>query len=253
MPDFNNNPWKISAEAAKIFRKKHLKETLDLFNQLNANTYPGYYYMIDYTDNRFVLGDFSTQITSGYSTNFLTKGSREDFYQRILNPSEWNWYLRMGKELRKIFFSYSQRTRKSIEVSYDLIVSNQIGKELILRNKLVPYQLDKNGNLWLSLGYVSFLPIHLPTSAKAVIVNHQTGDFYEFNNKKFVLKKTKALTSEDIQILKWMSEDLSSEQICEYLKVSESSFKRKRLKLFNKMEVRTSAGATYKAHSLGLI
>ena len=156
----------------------------------------------------------------------------------------------MIKEALEILYSVSEDHRRHITISYDLIL---IDSKLTLLHNISPFQLDKSGNLWLGLAHVSVIPTRLPITPKASMINHSTGDEYVFVDDEFILTEKKTLSDEDIRILKWLAEDLTAEQICDELRISESSYKRKRKKIFDKLNVQTPAGAVFKAGTLRLL
>jgi DNA-binding CsgD family transcriptional regulator len=243
-------PWSISSEMRQFYNKENLKHTLFLFNQINNGN--GAFFIINNIEDKFILEE-PIKSAIGYSAALLKNGTCLDFFIKVLKPEELNWYLRMRKAYSKFFFGIPKEQRKYLENTHYVIAQSEAGIDIILGHRMVPYQLDLNGNLWLELGYVFVHPAHLPITPKASISNFLTGERYDFAEDKFVLTNTKALSMEEIQILKHLSEGLTVEQICDVLHNSPSTYKRKKKKIYEKLNVTTSSEATYKAHSMGLI
>jgi DNA-binding CsgD family transcriptional regulator len=248
---FNVKPWNITPDMRRNFNEKKNKENLDLFNQINESR--GYFFMLDYSEDKLYLGNAQLYGITGYSATYIESISRSEFYGKILKPDEFEWYYKMVKQACDLGYKYPADSRKNLELNFDLITITATNLELTLRHKIVPYKFDKNGNMWLGLGYVSHLASSTPQIAKAVLTNFLTGEQYIYKNDKFVLTTIKTLTHHEISILKWAAEDKSSEQICDALHISESSFKRKRKQIFEKLNVQSTAAAVYKATSMGLI
>jgi DNA-binding CsgD family transcriptional regulator len=248
---FKDKPWDITPESKKHMCEKRIKEILNCFNQVNVGR--GYFFMIDYTEDRIILNDSSTRALTGFAPLFIKQGPRHKFYEEILEHQELIWYYKMIESAHTIFFQHPIDVRKHFEIAFDFIISDTTNREFTFRHKIMPYQLDRNGNMWLGLGFVTAYQGHLKTLAKAIMMNTKTGDQYFFIDDEFVLSNTKVLTNEDIQILKWFAEDQTREQICDILYISESTFKRKRKAIFEKLNVQTATGAVHKAGTMGLL
>ena len=245
---FEHKPWNISQEIKKIYSNKRIRKILEVFNRISNSK--GVFCMLDYTENKLIMAESSIYSITQYEPIFVDNESRFEFYAKILPRDELEWYFRMIEQALEIFYSVSEDHRKHITISYDLIL---IDSKLTLLHNITPFQLDKSGNLLLGLAHVSIIPTRLPITPKASMINHSTGDEYVFINDKFILTETKTLSDEDIRILKWWAEDLTTEQICDELRISESSYKRKRKKIFDKLNVQTPAGAVFKAGALRLL
>jgi DNA-binding CsgD family transcriptional regulator len=87
-------------------------------------------------------------------------------------------------------------------------------------------------------------------SQKARIVNIETGDVHDFTNGTFVLHKSGALTSDEINILKLLSKDVQPKRICDSLNISYPLLQQKKKKIFDKLKVQTWITAVYQAHRL---
>ncbi len=241
-------PWNIPRELERAFRKCDLERTLNLLNPIGG----GNLYFADYYSKRFIADSSPSSpfALCGYPKE-LVEAEGLLFYKRILEPSVFSWLLKMNAEALKTYYSYPENERRNLALFFTLPAKNIDGKRIVLQHKYFPYRLDKNGNLWLSLCLVSSSFLNATATANVVdIMNHEK---YDYINDAFQLTKTEMITGEDKKILEWMINDRSSEEICDLLKISDSSFKRKRRKLFEKLGVQTAAGAVHRAHLIGLI
>jgi len=195
-PTSPKKPWNIPKEKIRLFNFKKINETLGLFNRA-CN---GSFYMNDYFHEKILVGDSAHSTYSGYSLA-LVDNEGFDFYNRILKPEEYAWLEKMHREAYKIFYSYPEIQRQNLEISYHLTITTSSGSEVILNYNLVPFQLDDNGNMWLGLLFCTQL-FATPMGPRATINDFETGKKYEFINDEIVLSETKALTYEEISILK---------------------------------------------------
>ena len=240
-------PWRIPKEVSRAFGVKKIDDLLDLFNRACG----GSFYMVDYHSEKILIGNSSHSTFSGYSRALVEKEGFE-FYHRILSPKELNWLTDMCKKASKVFYGFSEEHRRHIEFTYDLLATTANNKELILRYKLVPFQFDRNDNLWLGLIFCQQLQSR-PIGPKAFIDDSATGDRYDYVDGEFVLSEIKTLTKLEISILKWLANGISGKNICGLLEISERNLRRKEQALFEKLNADTAAAAIYKATKQGII
>ena len=243
----NQKPWKIPRDQERLYCSKNIKEALECLDRITQ----GNFYMVDYRHHKIITGSSSTASVCGYPKD-LVSVEGFDFYKRILVGNELKWLANMNREAHNVFYSYPLQERQKLEFTYDLIAKTIDKREVVLRHKLVPYKLCKNGNMWLGLCHVAASPF-LPVFCKATIVNIQSGENYDFIDDKFVLSEAKTLTPDEITILTCTAKDMPLKQICALLDISESRLKRKKLTLFNKLNVRTISAAIYKATVLKIV
>jgi len=245
----NQKPWKIPRRMERLYSPKNIEKTLSLFDRACE----GNFYMVDYCNHKLITShsDTSTIGFFGHSRD-LIQIEGIDFYERVLLKSELQWLVQMNEEAHNVFYTYPESERQNLEFSYDLIAKAKNRQNVVLRHKLVPYKLDENGNMWLGLCHVT-VSHFLSVFCKAKIVNIQTGENYEFIDGKFLPSDIKALDLEEIAILKSTAEDIPIKQIAQRLKISESSLKRKRQLIFDKLDCKTMVSAIYKATSMKLI
>ena len=240
-------PWRIPKEMVRAFNAKRLDETLGLFNRACE----GSFYIADYYNDKMLVGDSSHSTFSGYSRALVEKEGF-DFYHRILKPDELKWWKDMCINASKILYGYPESQRGNLVFSYDILATAINNREMILHYKMVPFQFDSNGNMWLGLIFCSQL-FSKSLGSKASIDNFESGEKYDYINNEFVLSKSKALTNEEISILKWIATGIPCKNMCELLNISERSLRRREQSAFAKLNADTPASAVYKAASLGII
>ena len=242
-------PWRISKELKRLYSSKNIEIALGLFDRACQSNF----YMVDYCEQKLIVGKsmFGSLLHSGHPKEII-EIEGFDFYKRLVIEEEKEWLLKMNKEAFGIFYGYPKEERWNLEFHYDLIAQTANKDDIILRHKLVPYKLDDNGNLWLGLCHVttsSFLSMF----SKARIVNIHTGKQYDFIDGSFVESVITALEPDEIAILTHLAKDVPNKQIADILNISEANLKRKRLSLFDKLNVKTPAAAVYRATMLKII
>lgn len=239
-------PWNIPRELARAFRKSDLEHSLKQLNPIGG----GHLYFVDYYQKRLIVGSSPDDLAlCGYPKELIEQEGI-DFYKRILAIEEIKWLIQMNKEALKLYYKYPENERRTMTLYFSLAAKNIEGEKIFLHHKLFPYRLDKNGNIWLSLCFVSMSLFKDTNSAS--IVNVVGNEKYKYLNSVFQLSEFEDITKEEIKILSWMVNDFTSEEMCSLLKISDSSFKRKRQRMFKKFNVQTAAAAVHKAHLLGI-
>jgi DNA-binding CsgD family transcriptional regulator len=245
VPIIIEKPWNIPREQGRVYNKAHIEKDLKSINQAAGI----HCYVRDSYKEKLIVDTDSSLILCGYP-KLLAEKEGFNFYQRILHEDDWEWLVQMNVAGYEVFFSYSEQQRMSLLSIYDLSIKTINKGSLILHHRSSPYQLCKNGNLWLSMSCVS--QSVQPKSGNAVIMNIATGDLYNFNGDKFVLSCTPVLTGDEMMILRWMTQEQSVQQMSKLMGVSVSSIRRKCNSLFKKLDVSSPVGAVHKAHLWGM-
>ena len=240
-------PWNIPKELDRAFSVKKIEKMLDAFNLVSRDMF----FVADYFREKFILGMSTAPSLTGHSVGVMKKDGFEH-YRQILGEEEQEWLLQMSEKTLDFLHNYPEDRRLDLLVSYDSIAENTNGQDIILHHRFTPLQLCKNGNLWLGLSH-STIATTAQISAKAIISDSKTGDTYNFIDGAYVLGKTKALTREEVNILKHLGNDFSVENICDIFGISESTLKRKKRVICEKFETNTFVAAVHKAHLSGII
>jgi len=240
-------PWKVPRNLERLYSPRNVEAAINFFNRVCESNF----YILDFRNQKLISGNLSSVLLCGYPIDLVEKEGA-DFFKRILSENEFEWFSQLNKEWYNIFYSYPELQRQNLEFTYDLLATTSSQQEIILRHKLVPYKLDKNGNMWLGLYHITSSE-HLSILSKAKIVNIQTGESYDYIQGKFMLSDVKTLSCEEIMILRYSAKEIPLKQIADMLKVSVSSLKRKRQQIFDKLESKTIASAIYKATMMKII
>ena len=247
--------WKVSDKQLETYSVEKLETLLATFNQMLN----GQFYIVDYYRQKIIVSSPYAPILCGYPRNIAEKEGF-GFFSRILKQEELGWIQQMNASTFNFCFQQPIDERESFEVSYDLTVETRDGKSRVLHHKVMPYQLCKNGNVWLGLCYAMASASERMTN-KAVIIHKKTGKKYDFIDGGFTSSNDGLVTPEEIQVLKWMAQGLPDKHICSLLNdevdtdrcISLNTFNARKRRLFKKLEVGNSAAAVHKAHLMGLI
>ena len=247
VPSIKKKDWDVPKTLLKESNQARLKEMLTAINKINDTAS---YYIHDSCARKIIVDSPRSTILCGYAIEDAEEDGF-DFYERIFDKKEWIWLEKMFKELYKISYEFPPAKRKHLVSCFDFTVRHSGKGDLILHHKTIPLLLCDNGNLWLNL--CSVTESTQKQLGKATITNTETGELYEYINGRFILSDKLAITEEDLLILKLMINDLNTEQIAKQLGVSLSNYSRKKQLLLDKLDVKTSTGAVYKAQALGII
>jgi DNA-binding CsgD family transcriptional regulator len=237
--------WSISKQMEKTLSKEFLEELLFMLNQLNGANF----YIMDYHKQRIIVDSPSSLILCGYPKE-LVEQEGFDFFKRILNTEECTWIAQANNASYSVFFDTHLKNRKKLLLFYDLIFNTADKREIILHHRVVPYQLCKNGNLWMSL--CSTTLSNQKKSRRAFLFNTKTGDRYQFDHSRFV-HSDGFLSEKELKILKWLAKGLTAEKMSLLLNVSIVTIKRKKKGLYKKLGVSTALEAVHRASVAGYI
>lgn len=207
--------------------------------------------MIDYFRQNLFVCSNSTLALTGYSKESI-EAKDIGFYLQSINRKETRWLKKINEEIHQIFYAHKKNDRLNLEFSYELTSSTIGNREIILQHKIIPFELCRNGNLWLALSFVTESLSSVRTDM-ATVTNFANGKRYEFNGKTFVKSKDMILTDDEIAILKCLSNGMLEKQISEVLQISKSSLGRKKQRAYSKLGAKTSPEAIFLAQSMELI
>ena len=240
-------PWKIPPDLASKASYNRLVEMLSLINKFNHSTS---FYIRNTYEKKIIVDSPLSTILCGYPKELVDKEGYA-FYERILDKKEFARLTKIFEETHRILHKFSASKRKHLMSSYGLTVKTANQEELFLHNESVPHMLCGNGNLLLCLCSVKVSTHEEKDSA--TITNTQTGEHFVFHNDKYVLSDKLAITHEDLIFLKMLCDDFTNEEIMSRLGVDERSFRRKRQRLFVKLNSTHATAAIHKAHLRGII
>jgi DNA-binding CsgD family transcriptional regulator len=245
----NQMPWSIPKNQKASFSKKKLEDTLSAFNLVGENNY----FFVDFVSKQLIMTSFLGLTTATGISKSVVEKHNHKIYSKVMTLREQKWTYQVYEAfVKNVFSRYPLQRRKDLMLFIDHTLQTTSGQKITLLHKTIPYQLDKNGNMWLALVCAMKMDVK-QNLHRAIAIDIKTGDQYNFVKGKFQLSTSKVLDQEDTKVLKWIAEDMTTEQICLYLDISESTLKRKKRKIYEQLGVTTSGAAIYKAVQMGLI
>ena len=239
--------WNIPEKDLKAHPSEKIENMLDSFNQMCS----GYFYVGDHYHKKLIVESPKSLILCGYPKK-MAEEEGFDFYRRILKEDEHDWILQMNEAAYGFLFNRPLHQRKDWITSYDLTFVMADGTEVVLHHKVTPYQLCRNGNMWLGLCHV-IASSSRKNSRQAAFFNSKTGEKYSFIDGEFVLFDSDLISQEDVQMLRYITKGYTNAQMCEAFQIALTVFKAKKQRLFDKLGATNSASAVHKANLLGII
>jgi DNA-binding CsgD family transcriptional regulator len=209
-------------------------------------------YLVDFREQRIILGNLSGHTIAGFPTEMIRKEGL-GIYHKILLDSEKDWWREMTVQAYKIFDSYEDcEVRMELVLSCDLTAKTPSGREVNLHHRIVPYQLDNDGNLWMVICAISPTQLTHKTT-KACIDCMKTGERYDYIDGKFILSEHCHLTEEEVVILGHLADGLPIKAISDKIGLSLRVTERKKKSALDKLGAATQAATVYRATNMGLI
>jgi DNA-binding CsgD family transcriptional regulator len=240
-------PWHIPKMWENLFSSAHMEDMLQCFHKFEGT----HFYMLDFFREEIFLDSPSSPILCGHP-KALAEREGFNFFERIQEHNKLALAIYRQVEFFNIISRYPEHKRKNLILHYDVVVEHVTAGKLILSHKASCFKSDKNGNIWLVLNSCSISPSRV-ASKKAIVVNAETGERHDFVSKTFILSDTKVLNQEELAMLKLRIEGLNTKQMCEEMRISESTLTRLKRSVHAKLDVRNTAGAVHKAHLLGIL
>ena len=149
----------------------------------------------------------------------MEKGSY--FWDLKIHPEDFIAIMENGISLLKLYFQFStdEKTNYKLINEYRILNAEDSFVRIIEQHQAL--ELDKYGNIWLTLSIIDFPPDqNISEGFRSVRHNFRTGNFIPFRDEK---KKTEtisvALSKREIQILKMVKEGLLSKEISSNLNI----------------------------------
>lgn len=203
------------------------------------------YYIIDYYRKNFFYVSQNPLFLSGYSQEEVLKLGY-DFYGLCV-PSE---DLQLLSELNiagfKFFYEIPVVRRGHATISYDFRLKNKdLGSLIMINHKLAPLLLTEDGNIWMAICLVTLSSKKTPGDVHIMMKDTQTR--FDFNREEqyFEERELERLSKQEHKILKLISMGNCIEMISRELKISTSTIKNHKSRIFKKLNVESTAEAVF--------
>ena len=198
-----------------------------------------------------VFASYNFASLFGYDMDEVTTGGNEYFNSRV-HPDDHVDLLRTGIRLFRFFFSIPKADRPNYKAINEYRILNQSNEYVRVIEQHQSLELDKNGNVWLSLGVIDVSPNQQQDSGViSRIVNFKTGEIVSPNTGSS--EQATNLTKREKEVLSLIRDGKLSKEISNDLSISVHTVNTHRQRILKKLQANNSMEAVRYADDLGLL
>jgi DNA-binding CsgD family transcriptional regulator len=180
------------------------------------------------------------------------KTNGQDFIDDKIHPNDKLTLFENGISALKLFNNFSADEKKNYKLINEYRILNAQNEYVRLIEQHQALELDKIGNLWLSISIIDFSPNQESfDGVNSQLLNFRTGKVVPFqnDNAKPIIK----LTAREKEILNLVKQGLLSKEISETLSISVHTVNTHRQRFLEKLQAKNSMEAVIFATKLGLL
>ena len=203
------------------------------------------FYIIDYYRKNFFYVSSNPLFLSGYSREEVLKMGYE-FYGVCVPPEDLQLLFELNEAGFRFFYKLPVERRLHATISYDFRLKNKnLGSLIMINHKLAPLLLTEDGNIWMAICLVTLSSRQTPGDVHIIMKDDQSR--YDFNRAEQIFegKKTEKLTKKEYEILKLIALGTCTDDISSKMKISSSTIKNHKTRIFRKLNVKTTAEAVF--------
>ena len=211
------------------------------------------YYIIDYYKKSFFYVSPNPLFLSGYSQREVVNIGY-DFYGRCVPQDDLKLLFELNEAGFQFFYELPVDRREFATISYDFRLNHKSnGSSVMVNHKLAPLLLTDDGNIWMAICLVTLSSNKAPGDVHIMMQDERVR--YNFNRGRRCFRKTqqKELTKREYDILKCIAMGDKIEEIENKLKISGSTVKNHKTKIFKKLNAKNSAEAVFFASKRNII
>ncbi len=208
--------------------------------------------------------DFSKKEHIFYSPNFCTQlgyqvqdvlDNGQSFLDNKIHPDDYIELMKNGITLLKLFYQFSSDEKTNYKLINEYRVLNAENKYIKILEQHQVLELDKYGNLWLTLSTIDISPNqNIDEQIKCQLLNFRTGKLVSFKEERKTNETVGIpLTQREKQILQMVKEGYLSKEISNKLAISVHTVNTHRQRLLEKLGANNSMEAVVFASKLGLV
>lgn len=191
----------------------------------------------------------------GYDTLDFERDYHNHLYD-LIHPEDLFLLTSNGMKYMKLGLSWPKEKRneiKNYKYISDYRIKSRDGEYKRVIEQHILLELDRKGNLWLSLGILDLSPDQdFRTPCRSRLVNTSTGELFQLPAIQFD-KNLSQLSLREREVLQLISNGLLSKQIADKLFISVNTVNTHRQRIIEKLNVTNTAQAVQYATTLGLI
>jgi DNA-binding CsgD family transcriptional regulator/PAS domain-containing protein len=199
-----------------------------------------------------------------YSPNFCTVlgynlqdivDNGHHFIDNKIHPDDFIELMKNGITLLKLFYQFSSDEKTNYKLVNEYRILNAENKYIKILEQHQVLELDKYGNLWLTLSTIDISPNQdIDGKIKSQLLNFRTGKIVAFMEEPKSQETVNVLLSQrEIQILQMVKDGYLSKEISDKLAISVHTVNTHRQRLLQKLGANNSMEAVVFASKLGLV
>lgn len=179
----------------------------------------------------------------------------QSFLDSKIHPDDYIELMKNGITLLKLFYQFTSVEKADYKLINEYRVLNTENKYIKILEQHQILELDKFGNLWLTLSTIDISPNQdIDGKIKSQLLNFRTGKIIAFKEDDKIKETIDvSLTQREIQILQLVKAGFLSKEISDKLSITVHTVNTHRQKLLKKLGANNSMEAIVFALKLGLL
>lgn len=214
-------------------RAGHFIHSLNVLSQITYESI----YVIDFFQKCFLYVSSNPLLICGHTPEEVMEMGT-DFYLRYVPEEELDYILSIADKFRRFLMRRPEDERTLFSVSYDAHLVNQSDRVLI-NHRLAPLELDREGNIWLAVCYVSLSNNSTPGNIE--IRRKGLSEYWRYDNEldRWMPMPGIDLTKGEKEVLFMSARGMTIDEIAKNICRSTNTIKSRRKAIFDKLNVRS--------------
>ena len=209
-------------------------------------------YLTDYVKREFLYVSSNPLFLCGYERDEVKKMGYE-FYPKVVNSADLKMLLEVNEKGFEFFYKQEPEIRSSLFISYDFRMNHKNGSVFMINHKLTPFALNCDGDIWLSLSFVSLSTQESPGNVYIQQFNPSNRMEYSFKSKRWKKTYPISLTNRELEILRLSAQGYTAQGIAEKLFIDIATVKFHKTNILSKFKVNNTMEAVYFASTNHII
>ena len=210
--------------------------------------------VFDLNKKEHIYASYNLEEIFGYDMNQIEQLGN-DYFNSKVHPDDLLILTKRGTDLLRYFFTLPKEEIKKFKYQSEYRIQNHQCKYIRIIEQHQILEMDKAGNMWLSLSVVDVSPNQNNSDeVKSQLINIKTGEVQSILDQSLSTDSSKKLLTErEAEILNLVKEGYLSKEISDNLSISVHTVNTHRQKILKKLSANTSIEAIEFAGRLGLI
>jgi DNA-binding CsgD family transcriptional regulator len=210
--------------------------------------------IFDLHKREHVFASYNFSSLFGYDMTEVEKRGNEYFNSKV-HPDDLILLLKTGIKVVQLFFSLNWEERLNLKMINEYRIQNKDEKYIRVIEQHQALELDKKGNVWLSLGVIDISPNQdVENTIRSQVINFKNGNIIPLPPDDIDLKNPGIeLSPRERQILGLIKDGHPSKEISSMLSISVHTVNTHRQRILGKLNADNSMEAVKYASGLGLL